>query len=185
MILEGSAVHPYGSFWLDVADKAIKGAAVIVAGVWTLINFERARTFRRKLEPKVSAQLFKIATDNFLVVTCRLKNVGQSKYPIRQKGTAVEIVSLEATGRGTPVVSRIFEKHDWVEPGEEIEQSLIFPVPDPQTLVAFEVSLRVVSENELDAAAIEWNASCLASAYFATENAQDAKAKTALTGTVS
>jgi hypothetical protein len=167
MFFDGGSVHPYGSFWLDFADKAIKGAAVLVGGAWTLINFERSRTFRRRLEPKVAAQIFKAGPDYFLLTTSRLKNIGQSKYPIRRRGTVVEVESIETTGRKRLRVSRVFDKHGWVEPGEEIEHSLIFPVPDPSKVVAFEVSLRVVSEDETDTEAIEWNASCVASAYFA------------------
>ena len=168
MFFDGGSVHPYGSFWLDFADKAIKGAAVLVGGAWTLINFERSRTFRRRLEPKVAAQIFKAGPDYFLLTTSRLKNIGQSKYPIRRRGTVVEEWNrLRPPGRKRLRVSRVFDKHGWVEPGEEIEHTLIFPVPDPSKVVAFEVSLRVVSEDETELEAIEWNASCVASAYFA------------------
>lgn len=34
MLYDSSSVHPYGSFWLDVADKGIKAAAVLVGGCW-------------------------------------------------------------------------------------------------------------------------------------------------------
>src|SRR5664279_577863 len=102
MFFDSASVHPYGSFYLDVADKSIKGLAVIVGGIWTYVNFARSRTFKRKLEPKVSAQLFQASTDWYVKVHGTLKNVGQSKYPIRQEGTAVEVTSLSPSGRGEP-----------------------------------------------------------------------------------
>jgi hypothetical protein len=50
MVFISSDVHPYASFWLDVADKAIKFVAVLVGASWTWINYKRSRRYKRKLE---------------------------------------------------------------------------------------------------------------------------------------
>ena len=165
-MLEATTVHPYGSFWLDFADKAIKGAAVVIGGVWTYVIAVRSGTFRRKLEPEVSARLFKAAGTDYVEVTCGLKNVGQTNYPIRQRGTAVEIVPLSPDGRKDPIINAVFTKHGWIEPGEAIREQLIFPIPPAHDFVAFEVNLRIVSEAALTKSAVEWNATCVVSEYL-------------------
>src|SRR5665213_3298959 len=99
MLLDSTSVHPYGAFWLDVADKGIKALAVIIGGIWTYINFIRSRTFKRKLEPSVSGEIFEKDGNYYILVSKRLKNVGQAQYTIRQKGTALEADTLNPDGR--------------------------------------------------------------------------------------
>ncbi len=158
MSLISDSVHPYGSFWLDVADKGIKGLAVVVAGAWTFINVKRSRTFQRKLEPSISGEIFESGGEHYILVTTRLKNVGQSQYYITQKGTALEAMKLSAEGRELISVAAVFEEHAWIEPGEQIEDPLILTIPSPNTFVAVLLTLRVVSEVP---EATEWNCSCI------------------------
>jgi hypothetical protein len=177
MFLDSASIHPYGSFWLDFADKAIKGLAVIVAGLWTYSNAVRSGAFKRKLEPNISGVLFEVSGQHFLKVEARLKNVGLTNYPIRQRGTAVEVIPLRSSGREPPIISSVFKNHGWIQPGEEIGEPLIFPIEDPRGFVAFEINLRVVSEGELDWVAIEWNAKSVVSHHFA-ENCSDSRSTT-------
>ena len=155
MLLDANSVHPYGSFWLDVADKAIKALAVIVGGAWTYINYVRARTFKRKLESNISGEIFSKNSKFFVLASCRLKNVGQSVYNIQQKGTAVQAIALRDEGRDIVRVCEVFKEHGWIEPGEQIEEPMVIPIVDPSTFVALKLCLRVVSEG------VEWNASCI------------------------
>jgi hypothetical protein len=155
MGLDSNSVHPYGSFWLDVADKGIKALALIVGGVWTYINFSRSRIFRRRLDGSISGEIFSRNGDHYALILCRLKNVGQSKYTITQKGTGLEAITLSKGGRTTLGVSEVFTKHGWVESGEQVEQPLVIAIPAPHTFVALELNLRVISQG------LEWNISCM------------------------
>jgi hypothetical protein len=158
MIPDANKVHPYGSFWLDFADKLIKGLAVIVAGAWTLINFKRSRVFHRKLEPSVSGEIFESGGEYYILVQTRLKNVGQSRYIITQKGTGLEAIKLSTQPRERISVTPIFENHAWIEPGEQIEDPVILKIPPPSAFVAVKLTLRVVSRTPEPT---EWNCSCI------------------------
>lgn len=136
MLLDSTSVHPYGAFWLDFADKAIKALAVIVAGIWTYINFIRSRTFMKKLEPSVSGKIFEKNGKHYILISKRLKNVGQAKYPIRQKGTALEADTLSPDGRTRLSVTKAFEDHAWIEPGEQIDEPVVLSIPDPASFIA-------------------------------------------------
>lgn len=178
MLLDAS-VHPYGSFWLDVADKAIKGIAVLVGGAWTYSNFLRARTFRPRIECTVSGQIFRKNGQAYALVSCVLKNAGQSKYVISQKGTYLEPIALTPAGRVKLPGAEVFSEHAWIEPGEQIVDPVVLAIPDPTDFVAVRLNLRVVSEG------IEWNASCVLPDTEAQEvqNGLDVAAENRVTGT--
>ena len=110
MFLSSDSVHPYGAFWLDVADKAIKALAVAVAALWTLMNYKKSRTFQRKLEPTVCGEVFESGGNYYALVSCRLKNVGQSHYTITKEGTALEALKLTPDGREILSVTAVFPR---------------------------------------------------------------------------
>jgi hypothetical protein len=144
-------VHPYATFWLDAADKLFKLVAVLVAASWTWMNYSRGRTYKRKLEASVSGEIFFKNGLAYLLAQCRLKNVGQSVYKIQQKGTACTVESLSLKGRTRLNVVSVFTLHEWIEPGELVDDPFVIPIPDTKTFVALRLNLRVVSEG------IAWN----------------------------
>lgn len=156
MLFGSDSVHPYGSFWLDVADKGIKALAVAVGAVWTYVNVHRSRTYKRKLEPNISGTIFEKNKGFYLLISCQLKNVGQTKYTIKQEGTYIGVFAIHENGDEQRVSAlEIFMDHGWIEPGEQINEPLIAPIPAPQTFIALKLVLRVVSEG------VEWNASSI------------------------
>ncbi len=50
--------HPELSFALDVADKAIKLAAVLLGGVWTYWNYRKGRKYAQKVELQLTGAVF-------------------------------------------------------------------------------------------------------------------------------
>lgn len=151
------SVDSYWSFWLDVADKGIKAFAVIIGAVWTYINVIRSRTYKRKIEPGISGKLFRKNGAFYLLAVCRLKNVGQSKYTIKQEGTYVAAFAISEKGDEERILAlEVFKEHGWIEPGEQIQEQRVAPIPSPKTFVALRLALRVVSEG------VEWNASGIA-----------------------
>lgn len=159
MLFDSNSVHPYGTFWLDVADKAIKALAVTIGAAWTYNNVRRSRIYARKLEPCVSGTLFEKNGGLYVLISCELKNIGQTKYPIEQKGTYVGAVAISDQGEERRVLAlEIFKDHDWIEPGEQISEPQIGPIPDLNTFIALKLVLRVVSGDE------EWNVSSIVTA---------------------
>jgi hypothetical protein len=146
---------------LDIVDKATKIAALFIAGAWGYLNYVRGRTFEKRLELKISAKEVKSKTGLLLSGNAQMKNVGLSKFPVEQKGTAILVYDLKASGvtdRLTePIedsigVREVFKDHAWIEPGETVAEDFILEVPQNKERLAIKLDLRVV------AAHIEWNA---------------------------
>jgi hypothetical protein len=146
---------------LDVIDKVTKILALIVGAGWVYLNYLRGRTFKHRLEPNISGKISRSKGILLLSGLAQVKNVGLSKVLIQQTGTAIEVLNciLAESQTGPPFLSdqditvrSVFEAHGWIEPGEQIEESFLIPVPEGSGTVAFRLGLRIVSEG------IEWNA---------------------------
>jgi hypothetical protein len=120
------------------------------------MNYMRGRTYKRKLELGTSGKLFRKNGKLYLSIVCRLKNVGQSQYPIEQVGSACQISAYLEPGTEVIRTYPVFEEHAWIEPGEQIDNPLFMRVPvDEAKLVGLGVRLRLVSGD------IEWNSRCI------------------------
>jgi hypothetical protein len=156
MLFGGTDVHPYGSFWLDVADKVVKTVALGVGAWWAVMNFKKSRTYTPRLEPSVSGEVFSKDGQTYLLIKCQIKNVGQSVYKIIETGTGCEVITLSKGGRNRISVLRPFrKKHGWIEPGEQISDPFVLRIPDPKTFIALQLDLRIISDG------IEWNGSSI------------------------
>jgi hypothetical protein len=149
---------------LDVIDKATKIIAVFIGAGWVYLNYVRGRTFKHRLEPSISGKTIRRKGVLFLSGLAQIKNVGLSKVPIEQRGTAIQIFAsvLQHEETGEPrlvsqdvAVLPVFELHGWLEPGEEIEESFLLPVAEDNQAVALRLGLRIVSRH------IEWNADAI------------------------
>jgi hypothetical protein len=145
---------------LDIIDKIVKVAAVFIAAAWGYLNYRRGRTFKRRLEPKISGKIFLSNSAWILSGVAQLKNVGLSVVTIEQKGTAIVIDDLLVVADAgkpariaseTVAVLEVFKAHGWIEPGEPIEQSFLITLPERANRVAAKMRLRIVSHG------IEWN----------------------------
>jgi hypothetical protein len=146
---------------VDIVQKLFTIAAIIAGGIWTYFNFFRGRTYRMRLEPEVSGKAATFDGMSYLIAKMSLKNVGLSRVEVEQKGSALQVLSYEApVGESADVVSAawknlvvfpVFESHQWIEPGELIEEQRLIVIP---TMVhtAFQLQLRIVSHK------ISWNA---------------------------
>jgi hypothetical protein len=155
---------------LDVVDKGVKIAAVLIGGIWTYLNYARGRTFRRRLEPCISGKISPGVSAGAWMVSgiAQVKNVGLSKVDIEKEPTAIMIddLVLGATAKGTPKlleqripggVFDVFDLHRWIEPGETIEQSFAVPLPANPNRAGVKLRLRIVSRHKFFKS-IEWNA---------------------------
>jgi hypothetical protein len=149
---------------LDIVDKVTKVLALVIGGAWAYLNYRRGRTFKKRLELKVTGKTAQEGKILFLSGTAQIKNVGLSKFPIEQRGTAILIFDLTPAASVTQPadfiekragVRSVFKEHGWIEPGETIEESFLLQLPENEERVAMKLDLRVV------AAHIEWNANCI------------------------
>jgi hypothetical protein len=148
--------HANAEFYLDVFDEVIKFIALLVGGAWTLMNYLRGRTYKRKLETAITGHLFRKNGQPYVSILCRLKNLGQSKYPIEQRGTGCEVLAYTGGEPQLLWLFTVFHEHGWLEPGEQIDEPLLLRVQiDPVRLIGVRLHLKVASGG------IEWNSSCI------------------------
>jgi hypothetical protein len=152
-VVQNTANAPL-STTLDIIDKAVKVIAVLIAGVWGYLNYRRGRTFKRRLEPRISGKVFRSNGAWLLCGLAQLKNVGLSKVTIEQKGTAIVVddqllmydpVGVPRVESERVAVLEVFKVHGWIEPGEPIEQSFLRVLPERANRVAIHLRLRIVS----------------------------------------
>lgn len=159
---------------LDVIDRVVKIAAVILGGIWTYLNYVRGRTFKRRLELKISGKVSPGVGACVWMVSgaAQAKNVGLSKVDIEASGTAIVIDDMVpgASKKGAPKIVEveirggvlgIFDRHRWIEPGETIEESFVAPLPVRDNRAAVRLRLRIVSRHRIFKN-IEWNADAIA-----------------------
>lgn len=150
----------------DVFD-VLKNVATIIAfgagAVWAYFNFFKGRTYRSRLEPKVSGKIISRNGAYYLIVTAQLKNIGLSDVKIDQKGSALRVFAYTFGQRPSKARSveqsrlitlSVFEDHGWIEPGELIEDQRLIAIPDVEH-VALQIRLRLVSNR------IEWNSAAI------------------------
>ena len=148
--------HPIASFWLDVADKAIKLSAVVIGGLWTWWNFRKSRTYEQRLELEVIGAVFtKKSLYGDAKVT--LKNIGATKHSVQHIGTFCELVTVrEDLSEESIELFRVFDRNNTIEPGESINDTLYWRLPPPlEDIVWIKLNLRVVSNG------VEWFWTCL------------------------
>jgi hypothetical protein len=143
------------SKFIDNAEKVSKICAIIIAGLWAYFNFFRGRIYRPRLEPKILYKIFNSEGRYYLIAIIQAKNVGLSKIVIKQEGTGLRVLIFNQSTsmqkiRGIEIewdhiqTLSVFENHEWIEPGETIEEQKIIAVSEHKDL-AFKLELRLVS----------------------------------------
>jgi hypothetical protein len=143
--------HPIASFWLDVADKAIKLAAVLIGGLWTWWNFSKSRIYEQKLELDIIATAF-LKSDLYGDAKFTVKNIGEAKHSVQHTGTFCEIfVIREDLKQESVEVFRVFAHNSSIEPGESINDTAYWRIARPlDGILWVKITLRVISNG------VEW-----------------------------
>ena len=145
------------SITLDNLEKVATITAVIIGGLWAYFNYFRGRTYKPRLELKVTGNLIRRDETNYLLAVAQLSNVGLSKIKIKQEGTALLVSLYQNFDTVTKVLSvdydhlaafPVFEYHLWVEPGEQIEEQQLIVLPDLERPI-LRVELRIVCQRSL------------------------------------
>ena len=95
--------------FIDISEKAFTIIAVIVGGLWVYFNSFRGRTFVPRLQLELSGRLLTNGRLQFLLVSIQVKNVGSSIVQLRERGTGLKVVSLQA-GPAASEVANLIEK---------------------------------------------------------------------------
>ena len=148
--------HPTLSFALDVADKAIKLAAVLLGGIWTYWNYRKSRTYEQKMELVLSSSIL-VRTGFYIQISATLKNLGATVHRVQQEGTYCELIAVfdDLSEQSLRLLS-VFTRDQYVEPGETISDRLLSLIEvDTTRMVWLKVELRVTSGS------VEWQQSDL------------------------
>lgn len=158
------SASPTPSNPLDTAEKILKIIAYLVGGAWVYFNYFRGRTYHARLEPHVTVELCRRSTPEFIKAVAILKNVGLSRVPLRRDGTALRFFVFDSAApdqwRQTTTVD-VFARHEWVEPGETIEDHVLLP-SDLQTVAAVRAHLLIGSKPSLWSRKSMWSAIAVA-----------------------
>ncbi len=128
---------------LDVIDKLFKIVAYIIGGLWVYFNYFKGRTYRPRLETKITGALIKKGSSDYVNINAQIKNVGLSKVDIKQEGTALRLLIYNPAQQDDPWDHRatipILSAHQWIEPGEPVEEPVLLPLPSNVFAVRAEV----------------------------------------------
>lgn len=127
----------------DIIGTLVTALAVVIGGFWAYFKFIKGRTYRPHVEVRQAGEWLGPRGSLGLKATVSLKNIGAAKVELRQKGTGLRISRLADEQPAPPHESswdslgvfKIFTQHEWIEPGETINDELLIRLPlDPQTL---------------------------------------------------
>lgn len=134
----------------DTVQALVTTVGFVVAGVWTYVKFIKGREFRPHVEITVTGDWLGEAGELGLRLRVQLKNIGSAKVQLTQRGTGV-MVSRPADEQPSPPaetvwttlgVYGVFEKHEWIEPGETIGDDLLLRLPLPPQVL--EIRTRII-----------------------------------------
>lgn len=149
-------------------------AAIIAGAIWTFFHYFKGRTFKPRLELRISGALQNGDNSRYLIAKVSLKNVGLSKLEIQQKGTGMRIISLDDVPRGNKVkrlkgntlrTVAVFKEHESIEPNETIDDVQVFSLPHKGKNILLDA--RVVSRR------VAWRAKCMVGCSIEKEKKQD------------
>jgi hypothetical protein len=169
-----------GANWKDASEIADHVATVIAigaAGIWAYFNFVKSRTYHPRMELAVSGEIRTSGSSRYVVPRVTLKNIGQSKIALIQRGSGYRVwiaadqgnhVAELAWSGGKPVYT-MFEPHRWIEPGESIfDETRLIRLPEATIAVKIETRL-VAQVSRLPRKSNEWNCATIVGPMTASE----------------
>jgi hypothetical protein len=151
-----ASTHETARFWLDVADKLIKLAAVLIGGLWTWWNYHKSRTYEQKLELEIDGSVF-IRHDLYGDIKVTVKNIGATKHEVQHTGTFCILSTIDADLTEHDIqILPIFMTRTRIEPGELIDDTLCWRIAEPvENALWIKLRLRLISNG------VEWHTSDL------------------------
>jgi hypothetical protein len=144
--------------WLQILDgleKIFTILAIIAGGLWAYYHYRKDRVHKIKFEHNISGKVIFSDKVEYLVIEICLKNLGLSKIDIKHEGSALRVFACEEK-EAIPHVQdvewqrirtlKVFEKHQWIESGETIQEQRLIVVPK-KNYFAYRAHLRITAKN--------------------------------------
>jgi hypothetical protein len=138
--------------------------ALVVGGVWVLMNYVRSRTHMPRLQIELKADTIECGSRHYLLATMNVKNPGLSKIDLPApseegagpRGSVLQVSTLVSYECLPDIIESewgnnnsfdILAHHTSIEPGLSISEQKIIHLPDGGH-DAFLVRLRVAAHNQ-------------------------------------
>ena len=127
---------------------------IVVGGLWAYFKFFKGRTFRTRLEPKITAKIVNQGNTKILIASMELTNIGFTVVYLNPL-TSIDVyvinpvtpTELSSVKLGdSPRTFPVFENHSWIEPEETIRDEIMLRLPNADN-VSYQLKLVIRSEN--------------------------------------
>jgi hypothetical protein len=148
-------------------------AAIVLGAAWGYAKFVRGRTFRPRGKLDVEATLDHLRSDPYLIVSVSMKNEGLGRIRLARDMSLIRVDALPSH-EWTPganarwhedkpiMITAIFHKHEWIEPGELIADQVLLPLPrEKPPAVAYQVRAWVRVPRRGRKTGIAWSANAV------------------------
>jgi len=137
---------------LDAIDKLARIAAYVIGALWVYFKFLKGRTYKPRLEPKLTGRVINNGGLEFVKISIKIKNIGLSKFDIKQEGTALRLLSYDSSNPNDPWKHQqtisILKAHKWIEPGETVGEHSLIPFSKTKQ-IAVKAELILVSKKTM------------------------------------
>lgn len=138
--------------WLSYSLNALQAVAIVVGGFFAYYKFVKGRTFHRRAELSVDAELIHGSEPKAVRAHVELEDTGASDIPLRLKTLGVSAYEGQEDQFGNPVWREIakyvplFTAHTLIESQETIEEDVLIPLPPSSTALAYRVTGEVYED---------------------------------------
>jgi hypothetical protein len=139
---------------IETAKNVAEIAAILGGALWTYINYFRGRVYKHRLESILTCEIQSDGVRKYLAADVQIKNVGLSKIPLCQSGTALVLsrsiplsqirVPAEVIWTNTEDSSAfpVLTTNVLIEPGESISDQVMIQLPTMLPF-AYKLELRI------------------------------------------
>lgn len=136
---------------LDTVEKFLKVLAYLVGAAWVYFNYIRGRTYKARLEVKLSGVRLEPNSLSLAKITAQVKNAGLSKCELLDRGSGLRLQGYDATKQvdhwtSLGTYTMLTKNNQWIEPGVTIEEQVLLPI-DSGKYAAFRVELILNSKD--------------------------------------
>jgi hypothetical protein len=124
--------------WLPWIDICLKALALVIGGLWVLMNYYRGRTHKPRLELRIFGERAFRDGLEYLTIRTELKNVGLSRVNVKHDGCMITISAHRLPKKVGFVMEPkwqelanidLYKGQGWVEPNGLLIDSQCVPLP--------------------------------------------------------